>query len=196
MKRKPPKSKGGRPSKGVLYESIRQAASATGRPLDVLKAAKAEGCPAFKAGGRVHGGELSEWLAAHPDVLKVKGTPKEESQRRISEIKAARVKWELERDQGEYLKTTVARQTLTRMATECKTMFWSIGERHCLQLEMHIREQVVAMGLDPDKFPIKIDSNFIRTKLQGTVRAGLDKLANPDWPAQICPYCQKIIETK
>jgi len=43
------------------YDSLRQAASATKTPLDVLKESKARGCSAFRH-GRVYEPELLEWL--------------------------------------------------------------------------------------------------------------------------------------
>ena len=50
-------------------------AAAAGMRLDVeiLKAAKAGGCPAFSS-NRVHEQELRDWLQAHPEVAKAKIT--------------------------------------------------------------------------------------------------------------------------
>jgi len=49
-----------------LYDSLKAAAGALGLDPATLRAARAAGCSAFRAGGRVHGGELFAWLAAHP----------------------------------------------------------------------------------------------------------------------------------
>ena len=52
-----------------LFDSMSQAASAMELPTELLKRAKARGCPAFRPGGRVDEVGLREWLAAHGDEI-------------------------------------------------------------------------------------------------------------------------------
>jgi phage terminase Nu1 subunit (DNA packaging protein) len=52
-----------------LFDSMAAAANALGLPLPVLKTAKRAGCPAFRAGGRVHSDTLKAWLADHGEAM-------------------------------------------------------------------------------------------------------------------------------
>ena len=56
-------------TKSRLFDSMSQAASAMELPTELLKRAKAGGCPAFRPGGRVDEVGLREWLAAHGDEI-------------------------------------------------------------------------------------------------------------------------------
>lgn len=73
-----------------LFDSMAQAAAGMGEPIEALKWAKSDGCPAFKAGGRVREGLLRTWLNEHPFVPsdlpakpKLKDIEQEEKNRKL-----------------------------------------------------------------------------------------------------------------
>ena len=82
-----------------VVESLKAAAARTGETLATIKAAKAEGCPAFKPGNRIHIAELVAWLALHPEVRK-----KSAGTNLDNKIKAERLrKFKMENDERDDL---------------------------------------------------------------------------------------------
>lgn len=56
------------PEGRVVVEDLDAAARLTGYTREQLQAWKAEGCPAFKAGNRIHLHEIPAWLADNPQA--------------------------------------------------------------------------------------------------------------------------------
>ena len=64
------------------YDSLAGAAAGLGLSIDVLRAAKRAGCPAFRS-NRVYSSELLAWLKAHPQTV----TPGMKEQKLAEEVR-------------------------------------------------------------------------------------------------------------
>lgn len=121
-KRRKPKTHTKHPAKGRVFESLTNAAAAMAVPLDVLKLAKKNGCPAFKAGNRIHEAELLKWIEANKALIDAVGSLSLKDKKLVEDIakvqKANRdADFDFEVKRGRYTENSVLISRLTTLGT-------------------------------------------------------------------------------
>jgi hypothetical protein len=157
------------------YDSMQQCAAKTGISLDLLKAAKRAGCPAFR-GPRVYMEELREWLESNPvDQIKLLNPIDSEKLRELT-VRRKQREYEFQVQQGLYvLKSDVVESNVHSIATAKSVME---GKRTALAMVI-----AAATGADP---------NFISAKIEERDREVCTELTKREnYTGATCRECGK-----
>lgn len=93
------------------FASMKQCSGITGINLDVLKAIKARGCPAFLPSGRIDGPKLRAWLSKHPQDTGTDEAPRNRKDRLIDE-QIRRLQLANDRKAGELMEIVRVKQSI------------------------------------------------------------------------------------
>lgn len=161
-----------------IAPSMRAAMSKTKLPMQVLQAAKAAGCSAFKGNQTVNCDELLEFVVTMPQDEEAPDYYVE----RAKDIRANRLLKEQKLREREKLVWPIEkiRQAWTRNVIACKTKFAIVENAVAVEAAMRL-------NLTADQV------NAIKEIHAKHNRAAMKELFAGEWGKTECPHCQKEI---
>ena len=148
-----------------------------GHDPEMLKRAKAAGCPAFKLGSRVNLFELEEWIATHPDFAAINVQALTEQQAATMEkvAKALQRRDSYQRARRQLIPVEEVRRTFTRSIVASKARLLSIASTLC------------------QRFALCEDATEIEREIKSAVIDALSELQKSEWAGCKCAKCGEAI---